>query len=143
MKSMLRILLLAVLMVPIGAKVNAQCSGAMCSVTIQMMDEYGDGWYDYYDEPFYVKVYQGTTLRGQATLGSGASGTQTIAVCSDDSVRFVFDGEDSYTESSFTILNGDGTTILASASCSDYISAFKSFIVSIVPSEVRISLRRW
>ena len=122
MKRMLRILLLAVLMVPIGAKVNAQCSGTMCSVTIQMMDGYGDGWYDYDSEPFYVKVYQGTTLRGQATLGNGASGTQTIAVCSSDSVRFVFDGEDSYEESSFTILNGDGTTIIASASCSDYIS---------------------
>ena len=122
MKRMLRILLLAVLMVPIGAKVNAQCSGTMCSVTIQMMDEYGDGWYDYDSEPFYVKVYQGTTLRGQATLGAGASGTQTIAVCSSDSVRFVFDGEDSYEESSFTILNGDGTTIIASASCSDYTS---------------------
>ena len=122
MKRMLRILLLAVLMVPIGAKVNAQCSGTMCSVTIQMMDEYGDGWYDYDGMPFYVKVYQGTTLRGQATLGDGASGTQTIAVCSDDSVRFVFDGEDYYDESSFTILNGDGTTILASASCSNYTS---------------------
>ena len=57
MKRMLRILLLAVLMVPIGAKVNAQCSGTMCSVSIQMMDEYGDGWYDDDGIPFYVKVY--------------------------------------------------------------------------------------
>ena len=122
MKRMLRILLLAVLMVPIGAKVNAQCSGTMCSVTIQMMDEYGDGWYDDDGIPFYVKVYQGTTLRGQATLGAGASGTQTIDVCSGDSVRFVFDGEDYYEESSFTILNGDGTTIIANAACSDYTS---------------------
>ena len=122
MKRMLRILLLAVLMVPIGAKVNAQCSGTMCSVSIQMMDEYGDGWYDDDGIPFYVKVYQGTTLRGQATLGAGASGTQTIDVCSGDSVRFVFDGEDYYEESSFTILNGDGTTIIANAACSDYTS---------------------
>ena len=120
MKKFLRFLLLLALMVPIGAKVHAQCNGSMCSVTIQLYDDYGDGWVDYNSAPFYVQVWQDTIMRGQATLTNGENGSVAIAVCSDDSVRFVFSGSDYYEESSFTILNGDGTTILLNADCSNY-----------------------
>ena len=118
MKRMLRMLLLAVLMVPVGA--GAQCLQDMCTITIQTMDSYGDGWLDGYDDPFYIDVYQGTTLRGRVTLASGYSGSQTVMVCPDDSVRFEMNGSDDYSESSFTILNGNGVPIISGADCDTY-----------------------
>ena len=101
---------------------NAQCDPGVtsCEITVQMVDDYGDGWYDNEDNPCSILVYQGTTLRGTATLTDGSSGTQTIAVCNDDSIRFVWSGNDYYEEISFSILNGDGSTLIANASGYNY-----------------------
>ncbi len=118
MKKNLRMMLLMVLFA-VPWVTHAQCnSGLSCNVTIQMADDYGDGWSGYYD-PFYIYVYQNDSLLAQVTLSSGSSGSQTVAVCANDSVRFVFNGSDDYAESSFTILDGGGTT-LASGNCSSY-----------------------
>ena len=101
---------------------NAQCGAGIssCEITVQMVDDYGDGWYDDEDNPCSILVYQGTTLRGTATLTDGLSGTQTIAVCNDDSIRFVWSGNDYYEEIGFSILNGDGSTLIANASGYNY-----------------------
>ncbi len=130
MKKLLLTLLFAAFVLPQAAKAQCDPGVEMCSVTIQMTDGYGDGWYDGDDLPFYIRVYQGTTLRGSVTLGSGGSGSQQVVICSGDSVRFVMDGEDFYEESSFTILNGDGTVII-SGDCSDYIDG--AVIVEAMP----------
>ena len=114
--------LVAIVAMALPLSTKAQCDAGVlsCSVTIQMEDSYGDGWYDEDDNPCSIQVYQGTTLRGTATLTTGSSGTQTIAVCSGDSIRFVWVGDDYYQECSFTILNADGTVIIANADGSDY-----------------------
>jgi hypothetical protein len=96
-----------------------------------MTDDYGDGWLDGDDAQFYIKVYQGTTLRGSVSLADGFSGSQTVSICTGDSIRFVMDGEDYYSESSFVILNGDGSTIL-SGDCSDYYDG--DVIITVAPA---------
>ena len=113
-------LLIALLCVPWVTQ--AQCdNGTSCNITIQMSDDYGDGWYDEDYNPFYIFVYQGDSLLEQATLASGSSGSLSVTVCSNDSVRFVFSGDDSYQESSFVILDGGNQTV-ASGVCSSYIT---------------------
>ena len=113
-------LLIALLCVPWVTQ--AQCdNGTSCNITIQMSDDYGDGWYDEDYNPFYIFVYQGDSLLEQATLASGSSGSLSVTVCSNDTVRFVFSGDDSYHEASFVILDGGNQTV-ASGVCSSYIT---------------------
>ena len=128
LKHLQKLLLIAALCVPWVTQ--AQCdNGTPCNITIQMVDDYGDGWLDDNDDPFYIFVYQNDSLMGQATLTSGASGTQTIAVCPNDSVRFVFSGDDYYEESSFVILDG-GNTVIVSGDCSDYITGQQIAVIA-------------
>ena len=47
---------------------------AQCDITIDMEDSYGDGW-----NGASIKVYDGATLIGTATISNGFSGTATIS----------------------------------------------------------------
>ena len=115
MKKFLWTLLFAAFLMPFSAKAQCDPGVTSCSVTIQMQDSYGDGW-----NGNEILVYQGTTLRGTVTLSSGTSGVATVAICANDSITFVW-SEGSYSdEASFSILNGDGTTIVANAWGDDY-----------------------
>jgi len=118
-KLLQSMLLMAAIVLPWASQAQCPSGETSCQITIQMTDDYGDGWFDYDGYQFYIKVYQGTTLRGSVSLADGLSGSQTVSICTGDSIRFVMDGEDYYEESSFVILNGDGSTIL-SGDCSDY-----------------------
>ena len=113
-KHLQKLLLIALLCVPWVTQ--AQCNGTECTISISGTDQFGDGW-----NGASVSIYQGTTLRGTFTLTDGSSASATFTVCSDDSVRFVW-GEGMYDEEcGFTILNGDGSTILANAAGDDYV----------------------
>ncbi|MCR4829774.1 MAG: fibronectin type III domain-containing protein [Bacteroidales bacterium] len=127
LKHLQKLLLVALLCVPFVTQ--AQCnSGAACNITISMADDYGDGWFDEDDDPFYINVYQGDSL-WTVTLSSGMSGTQTISVCPNDTVRFVFNGDDYYEESSFVIYDGGGD-IIASGACSAYTTGSSIAVVA-------------
>lgn len=118
LKKFQRMLLVAMLCMP--WVMQAQCdNGVSCNITIQMSDDWGDGWYDADDDPFYIMVYQNNTLLSQVTLTEGTSGTQTVTVCAGDTVRFVFSGDDYYEESSFVILDG-ANNVIVSGDCFDY-----------------------
>lgn len=112
-----RFLLMALLCLPWATKVHAQCNDgvAQCSITIQMTDSYGDGW-----NGNTIQVYQDTILRGTVTLDNGASGEATVNICSDDSVRLVWITGSYASETGFTVLNGDLTTVIANQSGSSF-----------------------
>ncbi|MBR1766460.1 MAG: choice-of-anchor J domain-containing protein, partial [Bacteroidales bacterium] len=111
------------MLIPIGTRAQLSgCTDTTCNVTILMEDDYGDGWYDEEDYNFYVRVYQGSTLRGSATISSGYSSQQTVSVCASDPVRLVFSGYDDYEESFFSVVTGGGDTILSNVACADYDS---------------------
>ena len=65
---------------------NAQCpdEATQCAVTIACGDVYGDGW-----NGAAIKVWQGTTLRGTATLTSGSYGEVEINICSNSFSAFL------------------------------------------------------
>ena len=113
LKFLQRLLLLAALCVPWATQ--AQCIGSECTISIGGTDEYGDGW-----NGASISVYQGTTLKGSFTLSDGASASATINVCTDDSVLFVWNEGDYDGECTFTILNGNGDTIIADAAGDTY-----------------------
>lgn len=127
-----QLLLLAVLLLPWASKLNAQCDPgvSMCSISFEMTDSYGDGWND-----CTISVYQDTILRGTVTLSSGSSGSATVEICSNDSVRLVWFGESSYPnyagEAGFSVYNGDGTTVIANQTGSSFSS--NSDIITFMP----------
>ncbi len=91
-------------------KTCAQCpdGATQCAVTIACGDVYGDGW-----NGAAIKVWQGTTLRGTATLASGSYGEVEINICSGDSVRFEWQSGQLDNEAYFSIANGDGTVVVS------------------------------
>ncbi|MBP3763833.1 MAG: choice-of-anchor J domain-containing protein, partial [Bacteroidales bacterium] len=122
MKKITFLALLAMLL-PLGARAQLSgCTGSTCSIVIQMYDDYGDGWYDSYNDQFYVQVYQGTTLRGQASISTGYAGQSTIQVCSNEPVTFKLYGDDSYEESSFVVRDELGGLLLDTVYCYDFSS---------------------
>lgn len=94
----------------------AQCpdGATQCAVTIVCGDVYGDGW-----NGAAIKVWQGTTLRGTATLASGNYGEVEINICSGDSVRFEWQSGQLDNEVYFGIANGDGTVVVSGIFGSD------------------------
>lgn len=120
-------LLLALLCLPWATKIQAQCDPGVtqCSITFQMTDQYGDGW-----NGASIQVYQGTTLRGTVSC-DGAASESTITICSDDSVRLVWTSGSWDYEAGFTVLNGDGTTVLANGTGDSYTGG--STIITFMP----------
>ncbi|MCR4811669.1 MAG: fibronectin type III domain-containing protein, partial [Bacteroidales bacterium] len=100
-------MLIALLCVPWVTQAQCPDNEVGCPITISGTDDYGDGWND-----ASISVYQGTTLRGSFTLSSGDSYTASINICTGDSVRLVWNEGDFDDECSFTVLNGDGTTVI-------------------------------
>lgn len=122
-----QLMLLALLCMPWATKVQAQCDDgvAQCAITIQMTDSYGDGW-----NGASIQVYQDTILRGTVTC-NGAASEATVNICSDDSVRLVWNSGIYDGETEFTVLNGDLTTVLADQSGSGFSTG--STIVTFMP----------
>ena len=105
--------LLAIIMALLAVRpavTHAQCpdGATQCAVTIVCNDVYGDGW-----NGAAIKVWQGTTLRGTATLASGSYGEVEVNICSGDSVRFEWQSGQLDNEVYFSIVNGDGTVVVS------------------------------
>ena len=106
-KNLLRLLFMA-LFVPFITQVKAQCdnNASMCSITIVMGDAIGDGW-----DGSNLQLYQGTTLRGTATLQNGSTDTVSIQVC-PDSIRLVWNVVGQWNDDcSFELFDADGNSL--------------------------------
>lgn len=108
-------LLLALLFVPVAGWAQCPDGERMCSITILGNDIFGDGW-----SGAGIEVWQGSTLRGFATLQQGYEGDIDIAVCSGDTVRLVWVTGQFDNDIYFSVLNGDGSIIITEAGGSDY-----------------------
>ncbi|NOR86120.1 MAG: Omp28-related outer membrane protein [Bacteroidales bacterium] len=81
---------------------------AQCDIVIDMSDSYGDGW-----NGASVKVYDGTTLLGTATIGSGYTGTANISAPDMTDISLVWTSGSYPEECAFTVTNGIGIEVYA------------------------------
>lgn len=118
MKKMLRMMLLAVLLLPLGVKAQCPDDAMSCSFTIVMHDSFGDGW-----NGNAIKVYQNDSLLQQVTLTTGANGEVDVQACAleDSNIVFVWVTGNYASETSFEIYNGNGDTVVV-AQGSNYMS---------------------
>ncbi len=85
---------------------QANLATAQCDIVIDMQDSYGDGW-----NGASIKVYDGTTLLGTATIANGFSGTATITAPEMASISLVWVSGSYDEENSFTVTNGIGIQV--------------------------------
>jgi PKD repeat protein len=84
---------------------------AQCDIVIDMQDSYGDGWNN-----ASIKVYDGSTLLGTATLtGNTASGTETISAPDATDISLVWTAGSYDEECAFTVTNGIGIEVYSCA----------------------------
>ena len=128
MRKILLSLLFLALFVPWTTKTNAQCNNNvdMCPVTVYMQDSYGDGW-----NGSTLEIYQGSTLRGSATLTAGSSGSVDIAVC-PESIQLVWATPRFSDECSFVVVDGTGDTLYQAARNS--LTNDATTLATVVPS---------
>ena len=94
--------------------VNTQITvGSLCSLMINMYDDYGDGW----DCSGRIDIIQNGTVVARARLSNGYFGTATVVIPAGES-QFVWVSGCNEDENSFTIISG-GETIYTS----DYVTA--------------------
>ena len=107
MKKFFTIMLFAAMLLPWATQGHAQCTNGadMCSINVHCSDSWGDGW-----GANTVQIYQGTTLRGTASLAGGDFAIVTIPVC-PDSIRIEWVSGTYSSECSFVITDGMGDTI--------------------------------
>ncbi|NPD45643.1 T9SS type A sorting domain-containing protein [Lentimicrobium sp. S6] len=79
---------------------------AQCDLVIDMQDSYGDGW-----NGASVKVYDGSTLLGTATIANGFSGSATISAPDMADISLVWTAGSYPEECSFTVTNGIGIDV--------------------------------
>ena len=79
---------------------------AQCDLVIDMQDSYGDGW-----NGASVRVYDGSTLLGNATIANGFSGSATISAPDMADISLVWFAGSYPEECSFTVTNGIGIDV--------------------------------
>ncbi len=79
---------------------------AQCDIVIDMADSYGDGW-----NGASVRVYDGGTLLGTATVPSGYSGSTSITVPDLTEISLVWTAGSYPEECSFSVTNGIGIVV--------------------------------
>ncbi|MCK5776517.1 MAG: hypothetical protein KAH25_10080, partial [Bacteroidales bacterium] len=80
---------------------------AQCDIVIDMVDSYGDGW-----NGASIKVYDGSTLLGTATVANGSSAaTETISAPDMTDISLVWVSGSYDEECSFTVTNGIGIEV--------------------------------
>lgn len=79
---------------------------AQCDIVIDMADSYGDGW-----NGASVKVYDGASLLGTATIANGSAGTATISAPDMTDITLVWTAGSYPEECSFTVTNGIGIDV--------------------------------
>ena len=111
-RSLKKILLSALMFLPMLSQVKAQCTdtSAMCSITIEMQDGYGDGW-----DNSRIRIYQNNVLLDSATLSDGYFDTVQFLVCPGVVVlEWVAEG-DYNSECSFRVLDVEGSVLYSAA----------------------------
>lgn len=81
-------------------------ASAQCDLVINMQDSYGDGW-----NGASVKVYDGATLLGTATIGNGYTGSATISAPDMTDISLVWTAGSYPEECGFTVINGIGIEV--------------------------------
>ena len=80
---------------------------AQCDIVIDMVDSYGDGW-----NGASIKVYDGSTLLGTATVANGSSAaTETISAPDMTDISLVWVAGSYDEECSFKVTNGIGIDV--------------------------------
>jgi len=85
---------------------QATAVSAQCDIVIDMQDSYGDGW-----NGASLKVYDGATLLGTATIANGFTGTATITAPEMAAISLVWVTGSYDEEISFTVTNGIGIQV--------------------------------
>lgn len=86
------------------------CSTGSCDITVEMHDQYNDGW-----NGGSVDFYQNGALAGSATISSGNSGTGVVNVCSGLPLEIRLTPGSYPSEISFTIYDGAEEVICSAA----------------------------
>ncbi len=81
-------------------------ASAQCDIIIDMQDSYGDGW-----NGASLKVYDGSTLLGTATIGNGFTGQAIITAPEMATISLVWVSGSYDEEISFTVTNGIGIQV--------------------------------
>lgn len=98
---------------------RTDCEGGSCNITVNMTDDYSDGW-----DGNAINVLQGGIVMGVATIdGYVGSGTAQFSVCAGDTVTLTFTsgGMYSYPEDlGGTVVDGGGVTVFTIANMDTY-----------------------
>ncbi|MBR5784942.1 MAG: fibronectin type III domain-containing protein [Bacteroidales bacterium] len=111
-RSLKKILLSALMFLPMLSQVKAQCTdtSAMCSITIEMQDGYGDGW-----DNSRIRIYQNNVLLDSATVSDGYFDTVQFLVCPGAVVLEWVAVGDYNSECSFRVLDVEGSVLYSAA----------------------------
>ena len=92
-------------------RVQGQCAGGAltCDIRVVLHDSYGDGW-----NGAALQFYQGSTLRGTATIGSGRSYEGYMQMCPED-VVLIWQAGHYDSETSFEVYTSSGDLAVAIA----------------------------
>ena len=83
-----------------------ECTGSSCFLTINAVDEYGDGW-----NGASLELYQHDTLVGRVTMDSGSVFTTTVEVCDAYPVNFVWNSGEWDSEINFFVSDASGNQL--------------------------------
>lgn len=86
------------------------CEDAVCNMTVEMTDSYGDGWNN-----GAVNFYQAGVQVGTAALTSGNNGTASIEVCSSAAVELRVTSGNYPNEMSFIVRDGGGNAVFTAS----------------------------
>lgn len=89
------------------ATVRTACSNGNCEFTIEMTDQYNDGW-----NGNAIYIYQNGELFETATIPTGNNRTMTLSPCLGDPVALVWHTGSYITETSFVIKDANDSTLL-------------------------------
>ena len=89
---------------------TTDCANGSCDLTVEMADQYNDGW-----TGNAVEAYQNGVLAGSATLETGNPATATINVCSGMATELRFKKGSYPSEISFTVKDGSDAVVYTAA----------------------------
>ena len=119
-KFLTTLMLLVAMMLPwaMNAQLSCDDGASACSITVEMEDDFGDGW-----NGASLVVMQGTTTRATLTISSGSTNEAVVPVCPGP-ISFVWSSGDYDGEVIFTIYNADGTVMYTISDASSLSGTF-------------------
>lgn len=92
-----------------------RCADAVCTMTVNGTDSWGDGW-----NGNAIEFYQAGVMVGSATISSGSSATIPIEVCSSAAVELRFASGNYAYEMGGDVTDGGGNTVFTISDMSSY-----------------------